>query len=263
MNHGNSRMQKRKQTKHKNKFRRIRRIIQFICILLVLNIAEFAAIFMAGQLMVDKKVIDQLQHPNSANSTQEYVRIDDMPDYVWKPFIAIEDHRFMSHFGVDPTGFTRALWGNVKAWEFVEGGSTITMQLARNLFLTQDKTIIRKLKEMVIAVNLEFEYSKEEILEMYVNDVYFGHGKFGIEQAANFYFGKTVRTGDLKKETITLSEVAMLAGLLKAPEHYSPKKYPEKARQRQEVVLLRMSELGMISDAEMKTAIQKGLSSAS
>src|SRR5699024_503133 len=172
-----------------------------------------------GQLMMEEKVINQLQQAASSNSTQEYVEIDDMPDYVRKAFIAIEDHRFMSHFGVDPAGFTRALWENVKAWEFVEGGSTITMQLSRNLFLTQDKQMIRKLKEMVIAVNLELEYSKEEILEMYVNDIYYGHGKFGIEQAANFYFDKTVRSDDSKKDTITLNEVAMLAALLKAPEY--------------------------------------------
>lgn len=260
MSQGNLRTKKRKQ--EKNKFRKRRRFIKIICILLVLNIIGVVAIITTGQLMMEEKVINQLQQPASSNSTQEYVEIDDMPDYVRKAFIAIEDHRFMSHFGVDPAGFTRALWENVKAWEFVEGGSTITMQLSRNLFLTQDKQMIRKLKEMVIAVNLELEYSKEEILEMYVNDIYYGHGKFGIEQAANFYFDKTVRSDDSKKDTITLNEVAMLAALLKAPEYYSPLKYPEKAKKRKEVVLYRMSELGMISDEEMKMAVQKDLSFA-
>lgn len=178
-----SRIQRRKKSKDKNIFRTMRRFVKRIFVLLVLSLVGFIAIIASGQSMIDQKVIDQLEYPASTNSTQEYVPIDDMPDYAWKAFIAIEDHRFMSHFGVDPAGFTRALWENVKAWEFVEGGSTITMQLSRNLFLTHDKTIIRKLKEMIIAVNLELEYSKEELLEMYVNEIYFGHGKFGIEQA--------------------------------------------------------------------------------
>lgn len=262
-NASNSRIQKRKQVKSKSKFRTIRRFIKLICIILILNIAGFASTIVAGQLMIDETEIEKLQYPDAVTSTQEYVKIGDMPDYIWKAFIAIEDHRFMSHPGVDPAGFSRAMWENLKAWDFVEGGSTITMQLSRNLFLTQDKEVGRKLKEMIIAVNLELEYSKEELLEMYVNGIYFGHGEFGIEQAANFYFGKTVRADDPKKDTINLSEAAMLAGLLKAPEYYSPKKYPENAKQRQEIVLLRMNELGMISEDEMDIAVQEILPFAS
>ncbi|WP_440896967.1 transglycosylase domain-containing protein [Amphibacillus sp. Q70] len=254
-----SRIQKRKQAKRKGKAGKVRRLVKFICIILVLSLAGFAAIIATGQLMIDESEIKNLQYPDSTNSTQEYVMIDDMPDYVWEAFIAIEDHRYMSHVGVDPIGFSRAMWENVKAWDFAEGGSTITMQLSRNLFLTQDKTIVRKLKEMVIALNMELEYSKEELLGMYLNSIYFGHGTFGIEQASNFYFGKTVRSDNPNKDTINLSEAAMLAGLLKAPEYYSPNKYPEKAKQRQDIVLFRMNELGMISEDEMKAAVDEDL----
>lgn len=250
-----SRAQRHKNAKGKGKPKTIRHLIKLVCIILALSLIGFAAIVVTGQLMIDENAIKNLQHPDSTNSTQDYVMIGDMPDYVGEAFIAVEDHRFMSHFGVDPAGFSRAMWENMKAWDFAEGGSTITMQLSRSLFLTQDKTIGRKLKEMIIAVNLELEYSKEELLEMYVNDIYFGHGNFGIEQAANFYFDKTVRSDDPNKDTINLSEAAMLAGLLKGPEYYSPKKYPEKAKQRQEIVLHRMNELGMISEDEMKTAV--------
>ncbi|GEM_PF-299504 len=252
-----SRTQKRK--KQKSKFRLMKRLIKLIGMIFILSLLGFAATIVTGKLLIDDDEIKNLQNPDAANSTQEYVIIDDMPDYVWKAFIAVEDRRFMSHFGVDPAGLSRAMWENVKARKFVEGGSTITMQLSRNLFLSQDKTVGRKLKEMIIAINLELEYSKEELLEMYVNDIYFGHGNFGIEQAANFYFDKTVRSDDPNKETVNLSEAATLAGLLKGPEYYSPIKHPEKAKQRQEIVLHQMNELEMISEDEMKAAMGENM----
>ncbi|WP_246206604.1 transglycosylase domain-containing protein [Virgibacillus ihumii] len=251
-----SRMQKRKKGKKKRRQLRFKRFLLFFAILAVLSLAGLTAINAAGNVLIDQEKIEQLQNPSTGNaeSTREYVSIQEMPDYVWKAFIAIEDHRFMSHFGVDPISLGRALWTNIQAGAFVQGGSTITMQLARNLFLSFEKTIPRKLKEMIIAVNLEQQYSKKEILEMYLNDIYFGHGKFGIEQAAQLYFEKTVRT-DGQKETIRLAEAAMLAALPKAPEYYSPIKYPQKAKERQEIVLHRMVELGFITKAEKVAAL--------
>ncbi|RJG21775.1 transglycosylase domain-containing protein [Paenibacillus thiaminolyticus] len=177
------------------------------------------------------------------------VRLKDMPAYVTEALLAIEDHRYRYHPGIDPIGLARSVWINVTKQQKAQGGSTITMQLARNLFLTQDKLYSRKLKEMAIAANLEWRYTKDEILEMYFNKVYFGHGKYGIEDAARFYFGKTAGASDTL-ETINEAEAAMLAGLLKAPERLSPRKHPADAERRQNVVLRRMVELGWMTVGE-------------
>ncbi|MGG4398178.1 transglycosylase domain-containing protein [Paenibacillus thiaminolyticus] len=177
------------------------------------------------------------------------VRLKDMPAYVTEALLAIEDHRYRYHLGIDPIGLARSVWINVTKQQKAQGGSTITMQLARNLFLTQDKLYSRKLKEMAIAANLEWRYTKDEILEMYFNKVYFGHGKYGIEDAARFYFGKTAGASDTL-ETINEAEAAMLAGLLKAPERLSPRKHPAEAERRQNVVLRRMVELGWMTEGE-------------
>lgn len=177
------------------------------------------------------------------------VRLKDMPAYVTEALLAIEDHRYRYHPGIDPIGLARSVWINVTKQQKAQGGSTITMQLARNLFLTQDKLYSRKLKEMAIAANLEWRYTKDEILEMYFNKVYFGHGNYGIEDAARFYFGKTAGASDTL-ETINEAEAAMLAGLLKAPERLSPRKHPAEAEHRQNVVLRRMVELGWMTEGD-------------
>lgn len=177
------------------------------------------------------------------------VRLKDMPAYVTEALLAIEDHRYRYHPGIDPIGLARSVWINVTKQQKAQGGSTITMQLARNLFLTQDKLYSRKLKEMAIAANLEWRYTKDEILEMYFNKVYFGHGNYGIEDAARFYFGKTAGASDTL-EMINEAEAAMLAGLLKAPERLSPRKHPAEAERRQNVVLRRMVELGWMTEGE-------------
>ncbi|MBG9795778.1 penicillin-binding protein [Paenibacillus dendritiformis] len=177
------------------------------------------------------------------------VRLKDMPAYVTEALLAIEDHRYRYHPGIDPIGLARSVWINVTKQQKAQGGSTITMQLARNLFLTQDKLYSRKFKEMAIAANLEWRYTKDEILEMYLNKVYFGHGKYGIEDAARFYFGKTAGASDTL-ETINEAEAAMLVGLLKAPERLSPRKHPAEAERRQNVVLRRMVELGWMTEGE-------------
>ncbi|MCM3341952.1 transglycosylase domain-containing protein [Paenibacillus sp. MER TA 81-3] len=185
---------------------------------------------------------------------QHRVHIEEMPVYVSNALLAIEDHRYRLHPGIDPIGLARSVWINATKQKKAQGGSTITMQLARNLFLTHDKTYSRKLKEIAIAANLEWNYSKQDILEMYFNKVYFGHGRYGIEDAARYYFGKTtVMNGELP--TINVEEAAMLVGLLKAPERYSPAKNMDLAVKRQRVVLKRMTDLGMITEAERQQAL--------
>ncbi|MDC0759723.1 transglycosylase domain-containing protein [Brevibacillus sp. AG] len=219
-----------------------------ISFLVIVMAAILAPIVLAwtGNIWIDENKLAAVQQSNS------YVKLDEMPDHVWKAFVAIEDHRFMQHPGVDPVGLSRAIWVDIKEGAYVQGGSTITMQLARNLFLTNDKTMTRKVKEIAIALQLEQRYSKKELLEIYLNVIYFGHGKYGIGEAVPFYFGKkATETGN---RAVTLGEAAMLASLPKGPERYSPVKNWDRAKQRQAVVLNRMNELDVIDQSESKLA---------
>jgi penicillin-binding protein 1A len=181
------------------------------------------------------------------------VRIAELPSYVPNAIIAIEDRRFRSHHGVDPIGLTRAMVENMKAGRVVQGGSTITQQLAKNLFLNPDKTLERKAQEMVLAIWLESRFSKDEILQLYVNRVYFGSGATGIEKAAQRYFGKSARD-------INLSEAAILAAVLKAPATYSPLIHPKDAAARAREVIDSMTTEGFLSEAEARDAIATPLS---
>ena len=145
----------------------------------------------------------------------EYVQVGELPNYVTNAFIAIEDRRFRTHFGIDPWGIARALFADIREGAFVQGGSTITQQLAKNLFLKPDRTFERKIEEAILALYLETRYSKDEILTLYLNRVYFGAGVYGIEAAAEKFFNK--RAADL-----SLTEAAILAGVVKAPSRYNP-----------------------------------------
>ena len=205
-----------------------------------------------GKLMTFR---EQIAQEATTAKGQHMVQLEHMASFIPQELMAIEDHRFKLHPGIDPIGLARSVWINVTKQQKAQGGSTITMQLARNLFLTHDKTFSRKMKEMAIAANLELNYSKQEILEMYLNKVYFGHGQYGIENAARYYFGKTTRVnGDLP--TINKAEAAILVGLLKAPERYSPAKNMKLALQRQHVVLKRMKDLGWMTEAERQAALK-------
>jgi len=170
-----------------------------------------------------------------------------LPPYLPQAFVAIEDRRFYRHFGLDPIGLARAMAANLAARRVREGGSTLTQQLAKNLFLTPERTVSRKIDEVILALALEKEYSKNEILELYLNRVYFGSGAYGVEAAAQRYFGKSARV-------VTLAEAAMLAGLVKSPSRLAPTRNPELARERADVVLNAMVEAGFVSEAMAKTA---------
>ncbi|MDR7418687.1 MAG: penicillin-binding protein 1A [Armatimonadota bacterium] len=178
---------------------------------------------------------------------RQIVPLTTIPPILRQAVLAMEDERFFTHRGVDPRGIIRALWRNVREGEVVEGGSTITQQLARNLFLTQERTISRKLSEVVLAVEIERRLTKEEILERYLNQVYFGQGAYGVEMAARVYFGKPVTA-------ITLPEAALLAGLIRAPSVFSPYRNFELARRQQQIVLARMAASGYISTEEAARA---------
>src|SRR6266702_407785 len=176
------------------------------------------------------------------------VSLKDLPAYLPKAFIAIEDRRFYSHHGVDPIGLTRALIANVMHRGVAQGGSTITQQLAKNLFLTQERTLWRKMQEAELALWLERKFSKTHILELYLNRVYFGSGAYGVEAAAQRYFGKPART-------VKVAEAAMLAGLVKSPSRLAPSRNPNGAERRAQAVLTAMTELGFVTETMAKTAL--------
>ena len=180
----------------------------------------------------------------------EPLPLKEMPGYVPKAFVAIEDRRFYEHYGVDPFGIGRAFVANVLHRAVAQGGSTISQQLAKNLFLTQERTITRKLQEALLAFWLERKFSKSQILEMYLNRVYFGSGAYGIEQASQRYFGKSARH-------ITLAEAALLAGLVKSPSRLAPTRNFDGAEKRAQVVLKAMAELKFITLTTERTALAR------
>src|SRR4051794_8368776 len=176
------------------------------------------------------------------------VSLKDLPPYLPKAFIAIEDRRFYSHFGIDPVGILRALVTNVLHRGVSQGGSTLTQQLTKPLFLTQQRTMQRKLQEVELALWLERKHTKAEILELYLNRVYFGSGAYGVEAAAQKYFGKSAKN-------VTVAEAAMLAGLVKSPSRLAPNRNPEGAEQRAQIVLAAMADAKFIINAQAQASI--------
>src|SRR5262249_6044933 len=168
--------------------------------------------------------------------------------YLPPAFVAIEDRRFYHHFGIDPIGLVRAAGANVLRRNVSQGGSTVTQQLAKNLFLTQERTLWRKMQELVLALWLERKFSKAEILELYLNRVYFGAGAYGVEAAAQRYFGKSARQ-------VKVAEAAMLAGLVRSPSRLAPNRNPDGADGRAQVVVTAMLEQGFISETAAKSAL--------
>lgn len=176
------------------------------------------------------------------------VTIGEIPPYLPKAFVAIEDRRFYEHFGIDPVGISRAVVNNLRGRGGVQGGSTLTQQLAKNLFLTQERTAARKIQEAILALWLERTYTKDQILELYLNRVYFGSGAYGVEAAAQRYFNKSARS-------VTIAEAAMLAGLVQAPSRLAPNRNPEAAEKRAQLVIAAMADQGFITQAAAKTAL--------
>lgn len=178
----------------------------------------------------------------------EGVAIEEIPEHVINAVLSIEDHRFYEHSGIDVKGIIRAAFENLTAGGVVQGGSTITQQLAKNTILTPEKTYERKIKEVVIASQIEHQYTKDEILEMYLNQIYFGHGAWGIQNASRVYFGKNV-------EDMTVAEAAMLAGLIHSPSALDPYKNFDSAKKRQQVVLVQMKTFGKIDKTGYEEAL--------
>ncbi|MCB1489371.1 MAG: transglycosylase domain-containing protein, partial [Bauldia sp.] len=184
---------------------------------------------------------------NRADTVGQTLGLKEMPAYLPEAVIAIEDRRFYYHFGIDPIGLVRAFAENFSAGHIVQGGSTLTQQLAKNLFLTPERSFDRKIQEVILAVWLEASLSKDEILELYLNRVYLGAGAYGVDAATRRYFGKSARD-------VTLAEAATLAALLKAPSRYSPIVNPKGAEERAQLVIAAMHEQGFITDREASLA---------
>lgn len=178
------------------------------------------------------------------------VEVGDLPDHVGQAFVSIEDRRFYDHFGIDILGILRASWVNLMSGRIAEGGSTITQQLAKNLFLSPERNFGRKIEEVLLALWLEFKFSKQQILSLYLNRIYFGSGMYGIDAASRHYFGTDPRR-------LNLYEAAVLAGLPKAPSRYNPLVDPEDSAKRANIVLDAMASNGVITGARAERAKQR------
>lgn len=177
----------------------------------------------------------------------EYIRYNNIPADLVKAVVATEDRQFFQHFGIDPLGLLRAAVANFRAGRIVQGGSTITQQLAKNVFLTPERSLKRKVQEVILALWMERRYSKQEIMTVYLNRVYFGAGTYGVDAAARRYFNKSARD-------LYLPESAMVAGLLKAPSRYAPTSDAELAKGRATQVLMNMVDAGLLNDGQLEAA---------
>ena len=178
------------------------------------------------------------------------VPLNKIPTQLKQAALAVEDANFYRHMGIDLKAVFRAFLTNMKAGRVVEGGSTITQQLSKTLFLTRERSLARKIKEAILSIRMELIFTKDEILEMYLNQIYYGHGSYGVEAAARTYFGKSV-------QNLSLDEVAIIAGLPKSPNNYSPYRNPKRARSRRNHVIRRMAQEGFIKSNEAKQAMKK------
>ncbi|MCI8272708.1 MAG: transglycosylase domain-containing protein [Clostridia bacterium] len=189
-----------------------------------------------NEISVKDKLEELREHEN-------YARIEDISDFYLDAVVAVEDHRFYKHGAVDPIAIMRAVWTNVKSFKLKEGGSTITQQVAKNIYFTQEKTALRKISEIFMAYEIERQCDKDTILEMYVNTSFFGKGYYGIKEASEGYYDKAPI--DMNKY-----EGSMLAGVPNAPSIYAPTKNPDLASQRQRQVLDKMVKYEYITDKE-------------
>lgn len=247
-------------TRSSKKRSALKRLVISLGVVFVLSLIAYTMILYGGSLFVDENKLPvsaptAIQSDEGETIWQLYeqyrkpLKLDEIPDEMQDAFIATEDKRFYSHSGVDFRSIMRALYKDVISRSKAEGASTITQQLAKNLFLTNDKSWLRKTKEVMIALYLEREYSKDEILEMYMNVIYFGQGVYGVEAAANKFYDKSV-------EELTLEEIALLVGIVNAPNAYSPIDHPDKAIDRRDLVLERMEGAEFIT-ADARTTAQE------
>ncbi len=218
-------------------------------LLMLLAVVLFSAGVISGTFMIKgygmyKDALSQMTIQEMAGSIRDdasFVPLEDIPEMYINAVIAVEDHRFYDHPGIDILAIGRALFNDLRAGGFVEGGSTITQQLAKNQFFTQEKSLFRKAAEVFMALDMEKELDKDDILELYINSIYYGDGYYGIGEACQGYFCKT-------PSSMTLEECTLLAGIPNAPSVYSPTENPDLAKERQKQVIGQMVRQGYLSD---------------
>lgn len=223
------------------------KIIVFIFILIIIctSILLFLGYNYYSNALKENSLSNRV---NTIRNDNDFVNFDDLNEDYINAVIATEDHRFYEHGAIDPIAIARAIYINIKHMELQEGGSTITQQVAKNVCFDQSKNAIRKIAEFFAAYDLEKNYNKKEIFELYVNTAYFGNGYYGIKQASEGYYNK-------EPKELNLSEASMLAGVPNAPSVYAPTKNPDLAEQRQAQVLKRMLEYGYISQEDFDSVI--------
>ena len=218
---------------------------RLIIFLLLVAIVGFTICFIIGYSTYSKALDEKplITRIDEITSKENYMPFDELSkDYI-NAVVAVEDRRYYDHGAIDPIGIARAIWVNISNWELREGGSTITQQVAKNVIFSQEDTVSRKLGEIIAAFDLEKNYSKDEILAIYVNTCYFGDGYYGIYDSSMGYYNK-------EPKDLNLDEASMLAGVPNAPSAYSPNVNPDLAKKRQKHVLEKMVENGYITQEE-------------
>ncbi len=229
------------------------KVIKRIIIFIILVILFAGAILTYQGYTMYKQALDKISVKDKVEelrAQENYTRFEDLPEFYLDAVVAVEDRRFYDHGALDYIGIARAIWTNIKSFELKEGGSSITQQVAKNVYFTQEKTALRKIAEVFMAFEIERNCDKDTILEVYVNTSYFGSGYDGIKEAANGYYDK---------EPIDMNEYesSMIAGVPNAPSVYAPTKNPDLASQRQKQVLEKMVRYEYITEEEMNKILEQ------
>ena len=232
----------------------MKKVIGKILIVIFVVLLSFGLIIAGTGYNMYKEAIDKTSLEEKVMQIKEkdnYTTLDEMPDIYKKAVVAVEDHRFYTHGGIDIIAIGRAIWNDIKAMSFVEGGSTITQQLAKNIYFTQEKELTRKVAEVFMAFEIEKNYNKEEILELYLNTSYFGDGYETVKEASRGYFGK-------EPMELTDYEAVMLAGIPNAPSVYAPTVNLDLAKQRTKQVIDAIVKYDAISQDEANRILDEG-----
>ena len=230
----------------------IKLIIKILFILLLI-LTSIALLYIGNGYNMYKTAIEEMSIEDKVKeiqSKENYTKISELPQMYINAVISVEDHRFYDHGGIDIIAIGRAAINDIKAMSFVEGGSTITQQLSKNIYFTQEKKIERKIAEVFMAFEIEKRYEKDFILELYLNTSYFGDGYYTVKEAAQGYFGK-------EPKDMTDSECILLAGIPNAPSAYSPTKNPELAKQRQKQVINKMIKYKYLTQEEANQILEE------
>ena len=229
------------------------KVIKKIIFVVILVAISISLLVIGNGYNMHKEALEQMplfEKVSSIREKENYTKIDEIPQIYKDAVISVEDHRFYKHNGVDIIAIGRAFINDIKAIDFVEGGSTITQQLAKNIYFTQEKKITRKIAEVFMAFEIEKEYDKDQILELYLNTSYFGDGYYTVKEACKGYFNK-----ELKE--MTDYECILLAGIPNAPSVYAPTKNPELAIQRQKQVMNKMVEYEYLTQEEANKILEQ------